>query len=138
MKKTILYADDDIWYVNSVVEELEESGYEVLQVTDGTQAINVFNDKNPDLLILDIMMPTGDQIKDLYEGKRTGIKVAEHIRRELKSKTPIIYLTVINDQAVHSVLELLEKEMGLEPKILVKPIPLDDLIREIRLSLRKE
>lgn len=135
--KTILFADDDPWFMQPFIEELEESGYRVLQASTGTKILDILSQEHVDLLVLDIMMPTGEGLIDDAGGKRAGIRVAELIRQEVKPELPIIYLTVISDQAVHSRIELIEREAGFEPTILVKPVLPAELLEEVQASLNE-
>lgn len=137
-KKTILFADDDTWFVDAFFEDLKEVGYDVIQATTGSEVLEKITQLDIALLILDIMMPTGDNLHDPSEGQRTGIRVAEEIRTKKLSKVPIIYMTVISDQAVHGLLEMIEKQAGLVPKILVKPVSIEDLIDEVKSCLDNE
>jgi len=133
--KVILFADDDPWFARPFIEELQASGYKVLQASSGTETLDMLSKEHVDLLLLDIMMPAGERLRDEAGGRRTGIRVAEFVRREMKSDLPIIYLTVISDQAVHSMIELIEREAGFEPTILVKPVLPQELVEEVQASL---
>jgi putative two-component system response regulator len=131
-QKTILFVDDEPWFNRGMIGELEDAGYRVVNVSeDGTEALKVLEREPFDLIVLDIMMPTGDRITDPKDGRRTGVKVCEYIRQEMRLKTPIIFLTVIEDQTVHSYLEKVEREAGLEATILVKPVAPLDLLEEV-------
>ena len=132
--KTILFADDD-WFVDSFVAELQDAGYRVLQTTTGSSTLNTLTNNEVNLLILDIMMPPGEGLTDSAGGKRTGIRVAEIIRKEMKLSLPIIYMTVISDEEVLEFLELIEREASQEPRIYVKPVDLDDLLSEVEACL---
>jgi CheY-like chemotaxis protein len=132
--KTILFVDDEPLFNSGMIEELEDAGYRVIPaLANGSEALSLLESGiHVDLIVLDIMMPTGNRITDPKDGRRTGVKVYEHIRQEMKLKTPIIFFTVIEDQTVHSHLEKMEREAGLEPTILVKPVAPLDLLDEIR------
>lgn len=137
-RRTILFVEDEPFFNRGMREELEEAGYRVIPISgSGTEALEVMESMLKsgiafDLIILDIMMPTGDRIDDPKGGRRTGVKLCERIRWEMGLKVPIIFLTVIEDEAVHSYLEKIEKEAGLEPTILVKPVAPLDLLDEVR------
>lgn len=81
----ILVVDDDAAINKLVCEYLAAAGFEVKSAFDGRQALIEFNDFNPELLILDVMMPYID-----------GIKLCEEIRRN--SDVPIIMLTARSDE----------------------------------------
>jgi len=132
--KTILFVDDEPWFNRGMIGELEDAGYRVVSIsTGGTEALErLESGVHVDLIVLDIMMPSGERITDPKGGRRTGVKVCEHIRRRMGLRIPIIFLTVIEDQTVHSYLEMVEREAGLEPTILVKPVAPLELIEEVR------
>jgi len=132
-EKRILFVDDEPWFMKEMMEQLEEEGYQVIPAYNGTQALEILESGEPiDLIVLDIMMPTGERITDPFGGRRAGVKVGEFIRKERKSKIPIVYLTVISDEAVHSHIEQIEKEAGLEATILVKPVFPSELVDEVK------
>jgi len=82
-KKKILIIDDDMELVKMLRLRLEASGYEVISAFDGYLGVSKAHEERPDLIILDIMMPTGD-----------GFSV--HERLKLSTHTcniPIVYLT---------------------------------------------
>ena len=80
MAAKILIADDESRIRKLVNDFLSREGYEIIEASDGKEALDVFYDKNPDLVILDVMMP-----------KFTGLEVCKEIREE--SSVPIIILT---------------------------------------------
>ncbi len=80
MAAKILIADDESRIRKLVNDFLSREGYEIIEASDGKEALDVFYDKNPDLVILDVMMP-----------KFTGLEVCKEIRES--SSVPIIILT---------------------------------------------
>lgn len=58
--KKILIADDEIEITDSLKRSLEESGYQVLTACDGLAAVELARREMPDLILLDIMLPTLD------------------------------------------------------------------------------
>lgn len=80
MKETILVIDDEVKIIEVIKLYLENEGYTVIQATSGIEALEKQSKFNPDLLILDLMLP------DI-----SGENVCESIRRE--SEVPIIMLT---------------------------------------------
>ncbi|MEW9094348.1 MAG: response regulator transcription factor [Clostridiaceae bacterium] len=80
MKETILIIDDEVKIIEVVKLYLENEGYTVIQATSGIEALKKQSEFNPDLLILDLMLP------DI-----SGENVCERIRE--KSEVPIIMLT---------------------------------------------
>ncbi|MGN6492464.1 MAG: response regulator transcription factor [Agriterribacter sp.] len=82
MKKTkILYVEDEVFLAKIVKESLETRGYEVLLEMDGADAVAQFKKSNPDICVLDIMLPNKD-----------GFTIAGEIR-ETDIDIPIIFLT---------------------------------------------
>jgi len=69
-KKRILLVDDDREIVESMRIALESAGYEILVARDGNQGLVMVERDDPDLLILDMMMP-----------RRSGFLVLEKVRR---------------------------------------------------------
>lgn len=81
MKYKVLYAEDEATLAEIITDGLRNSGYEVQLASDGQQALELFRSGQPDICVLDIMMPVKD-----------GYTLAEDIRR-LNSKVPIIFLS---------------------------------------------
>jgi DNA-binding response OmpR family regulator len=78
----ILVVDDDLEIGRTVRYALEAKGYEVINATDGNQGLALAETEDPDLIILDMMMP-----------KRSGFLVLEKIRRSRVVPTRIIMIT---------------------------------------------
>ena len=81
MSIKILYAEDELFLGKIVKESLESRGYEVLMEADGNKVLSHFTQMQPDICILDIMLPNKD-----------GFSIAEDIRNNNK-EVPIIFLT---------------------------------------------
>jgi two-component system KDP operon response regulator KdpE len=79
-KRLILIADDDAPILRLVRTKLQNDGYRVLTATNGQEAVDLFENEQPDLIVLDIMMPIMD-----------GIEALRRIREQ--SQVPIILLT---------------------------------------------
>ena len=86
--KRILLVDDDAEIIESMRTILEAKGYSVLVARDGSQGIALAERENPDLVILDMMMP-----------KRSGFLVLEKLRREYDHPIHIIMVTA--NEVVH-------------------------------------
>ena len=83
MSKTkVFYAEDELFLGKIVKESLESRGFEVVMEADGEKATGVFKKIQPDICVLDIMLPNKD-----------GFTIADEIR-ELNEDIPIIFLTV--------------------------------------------
>jgi DNA-binding response OmpR family regulator len=81
-KKRILLVDDDREIVESMRIALESSGYDILVARDGNQGLAMAERDNPDLVILDMMMP-----------KRSGFLVLEKLRRSRPVPLRIVMIT---------------------------------------------
>lgn len=81
MSIKVLYVEDEVFLGKIVKETLESRGFEVVMETDGASVVRVFEDAQPDICILDVMLPN-----------RNGFELAEDIRK-LNEDMPIIFLT---------------------------------------------
>src|SRR2546429_28807 len=116
----ILLAEDDRSVRESLVLALGLEGYDVRAVTDGAQALDAIAEAEPELVVLDVMMPNVD-----------GLTVARRLRSR-KVKVPILMLT-----ARH---EVSDRVSGLDAgadDYLVKPFALDELVARMRALLRR-
>ena len=87
-KPKIFYVEDEIFLAKIVSETLQSKGYDVVLEGDGGQAFKKFLEAQPDVCILDVMLPNKD-----------GFAIADEIR-EKDPKVPIIFLTAksgVND-----------------------------------------
>ena len=115
----ILVIDDDPNICEAVRVYLANEGYEVITANDGYEGVASFKAYNPDLVLLDIMMP-----------KKDGWQVCREIR-EVSSK-PIIMVTAKG--------EVFDKVLGLElgaDDFMVKPIDMKELSVRIKAVLRR-
>ncbi len=119
MATKILVVDDDANICDLLDLYFTKEGYEVKTAGDGVEGINAFKAYNPDIVLLDIMLPLKD-----------GNQVCREIR-EISSK-PIIMLTAKGD--------VLDKILGLEfgaDDYVVKPFDLKELSARIKAVLRR-
>ncbi len=119
MNRTILVVDDDRKIVDLVTLYLKRDGYRVLPAYDGREALNVARAKNPDLVVLDLLLPELD-----------GLDVCRLLRAE--SRVPIIILTARSTDD--------DKLVGLElgaDDYLAKPFNPRELVARIRAVLRR-
>ncbi len=115
----ILIVDDDERLRQVVDEYLTSEGFTTLQAADGEEALALWRERRPDLLVLDWMLP-----------RRSGLDVARHIRQS--SSTPIIMLTARSEEADM----LLGLELGADD-YLTKPFRMRELVARIRAVLRR-
>ncbi len=84
----VLVADDSLTNLMIVRKYIETAGHEVTAVEDGLQAVKMFKELKPDLVILDVMMPNMD-------GFEAAIRIRSICDRQ-KTWIPIIFLTAMN------------------------------------------
>jgi DNA-binding response OmpR family regulator len=85
--KKILLVDDEPNIVMALEYALKKKGYEVMIARDGEEALKIFNNIKPCLVILDIMMP-----------KMDGFEVLENIKKDAKDTSKIIFLSAKNKE----------------------------------------
>ena len=97
----ILFIDDEKRRMKSYVEELEFSSYQVEFISDVDSAVEYFKkyQEKLELIILDIMMPTGNSFdsRQTKNGLRTGVSFYEEIRKQ-KPILPIMIFTNVWDE----------------------------------------
>ena len=119
MQRKVLVIEDDANIAELLRRYLEKDGFEVSIAVDGGKGVSEFERFNPDLVLLDIMLPVMD-----------GWSVCREIRST--SKTPIIMLTAKG--------ETLDKVSGLEmgaDDYVVKPFDVKELIARIHAVMRR-
>lgn len=119
MAKTILIIEDEISIQNIVRAFLEDAGYTVFCAGDGLEGIEIFRKCNPDLVLLDLMLPKID-----------GFAVCEILRKE--SRTPIIMLTARDDDASQ-----MKGFDVLADDYIIKPFSMPLVLRRIEAVLRR-
>ena len=117
---TVLIVDDEMRMRRVIADYLHIKGYETLEACDGVEALEIFYDRHPDLVILDVMMPRKD-----------GWQVCREIRRT--HQTPIIMLTARSEEAD----ELQGFELGADEYV-AKPFSLKILSARIEAVLRRK
>ncbi|MDO5040522.1 MAG: response regulator transcription factor [Peptoniphilus sp.] len=119
MMGKILVVDDEKSIAEIIEYNLKREGYEVTLAHDGQEALDIFKDKNFDLIILDIMMP-----------KLDGFSVLKEVRKS--SGVPVIMLTAKQEE----VDKILGLELGADDYV-VKPFSMRELIARIKAILRR-
>ena len=117
--KRILVVDDEEMIVRTVKAYLDQEGFKTYTAYDGEEALRAFNEKGPDLIVLDLMLP-----------KLSGIEVTKKIRAT--STVPIIMLTAKASEA--------DRVVGLElgaDDYVVKPFSPRELVARVRAVLRR-
>ena len=118
-KKTILIVDDEKMIINLLNHNLTKEGYNVLEAKDGIEAIEIAQEKKPDLILLDIMLP-----------KLDGLSVCKRIKNMMN--VPILMVTAKDEE--------LDKIVGLElgaDDYITKPFSIRELLARVKANLRK-
>lgn len=121
--KKILLADDDPDVVEVVSMLLEEEGYEIITAKDGAQALEKIERENPDLVILDLLMPRVD-----------GFAVFNKLREptyERWSRIPVIVLTSVREEVSNRRYELETGRRMEYAAYLEKPADPDELLATV-------
>ncbi|GAA5416526.1 transcriptional regulatory protein WalR [Paraliobacillus ryukyuensis] len=120
MSQKILVVDDEKPIADILKFNLEKEGYEVVCAYDGDEAIRLTDQENPDLLLLDIMLPNRD-----------GNEVCREVRKN--HNMPIIMLTA-KDSEIDKVLGL---ELGADDYV-TKPFSNREVIARVKANLRRQ
>ena len=118
-KKTILIVDDEKMILNLLAHNLEKEWYNVIEASDGLEAVNIAQEKKIDLILLDVMLP-----------KLDGLSVCKRIKNMMN--IPILMVTAKDDE--------LDKILGLElgaDDYITKPFNIRELLARVKANLRK-
>ncbi|MBN8862703.1 MAG: response regulator transcription factor [Sphingobacteriales bacterium] len=117
----VLYVEDELFLGKIVKESLESRGFEVAMESDGARAVDLFKKFQPEVCVLDVMLPNKD-----------GFAIADEIR-QLDEEVPIIFLTAkIQTEDV-------VKGFGLGANDYIrKPFSMEELIVRIQNALRRK
>ena len=116
---SILVVDDEPVFIEALTISLEREGFGVIAAADGPAALKAISEKDPDLILLDVMLPG-----------MSGIDVCRKIRKS--SSVPVIMVTAKGEE-IDAVVGL---EVGADDYI-TKPYRLRELIARIRAILRR-
>ncbi|MGA2033629.1 MAG: response regulator [Thermoguttaceae bacterium] len=119
-QKRILLVDDDREIVDSMRIALEAGGYQVLVARDGNQGLAMAEREDPDLVILDMMMP-----------KRSGFLVLEKLRRTRPVPLRVVMITANEGNRHKAYAEML----GVDDYIR-KPFAMDRLLESVERLLK--
>jgi two-component system KDP operon response regulator KdpE len=117
--KRILLAEDEVALRDFVRRNLRARGYDVLEASNGLEALAVWEREDPHLLILDIMMPRMD-----------GLEVCRRVREH--SAVPIIVLTALDAESE----KVTALDLGADD-YLTKPFGVEELLARVRAVLRR-
>ena len=119
MDLKILVVDDEANIVDILEENLSREGYTILKAYEGVSALQIALDEQPDLILLDCMLPRMD-----------GFEVCKRIRQ--KSSVPIIMLTAKSEE--------IDKVLGLElgaDDYITKPFSVREVLARVRALFRR-
>jgi DNA-binding response OmpR family regulator len=119
MPEKILVVDDEISLQETVAYNLKKQGYDVQTTGDGAEALEMARELQPDLIILDVMLPGLD-----------GFEICRILRREMT--TPVLMLTARDDE--------IDRVVGLEvgaDDYMAKPFSMRELIARVKAMLRR-
>ncbi len=116
---TVLVVEDEASFVEALTIGLRREGFDVVVATDGAQALDMFDETAPDLVLLDVMLP-----------RISGIDVCRQLRK--KTQVPIIMVTAKGAE-IDTVVGL---EVGADDYV-TKPYRLRELVARMRAVLRR-
>ena len=118
MATTILLVDDDPAMRRLPSVLLKREGFEILEASGGTEALEILKTETPDLVLLDIMMPDMD-----------GFEVCEAIRENPRTADiPVIMLSAVSDQVRDSTIKV--------DDYLTKPFKPQELVPKVKSLLK--
>lgn len=115
----VLVVEDDSVLNETLLYNLQREGYNAQSAADAEHALRLFHSENPDLVLLDVMLPS-----------RSGFELCRLIRE--KSQTPIIFLTAKADED--------DRVTGLDlgaDDYIVKPFSMKELMARVRTVMRR-
>ena len=120
MNKRILIVEDEKNIVDILTFNLVKEGYDTLEAYDGETGLQLALEQNPDLILLDLMLP-----------RRNGFDVCRALRTQNRS-TPVIMLTAREEET--------DKVLGLElgaDDYITKPFSMRELLARVKANIRR-
>ena len=126
-KAKILLVDDDADFVESTKTVLESNPYEVIVAVDGDKGLRLAKEQNPDLVLLDVIMPVKD-----------GFTAAEQFKKDPQlSKIPVLMLTSFSQKGAGSSIPR-GRGLTLEAEDYIdKPVTPEELLAVVAKHLKK-
>ncbi len=118
---TVLVVDDEPTIVEVVARYMERAGYETLQAADGVEALELAESSDPDLIVLDVMLP-----------KLDGLEVLRRLHERDGSPVPVILLTARGEESDR----LVGLRRGADDYV-VKPFSPAELVARVDAVLRR-
>ena len=120
MPKIIVIIEDDSATQKLYKEALSTEGFEVVQYFNGNVVMPKIREDNPNLILLDIMLP----------GKKNGFDLLEEIKKDpILKKVPVIMLTNLDSE------EQVAKQIGATDYVVKANISIADLVKKIKETL---
>lgn len=119
MAKKILIADDSL-FMRSILRDILSDKYNIIEAESGAQTKQQFKDEKPDLILLDIIMPGGEE---------EGIKVLRKIGKA-NPKTKVVMISAVGQEAIVNEC----KKLG-ALDFIVKPFDREEVIRVVQKCL---
>ena len=123
----ILIVDDDADFVESIKAILETKPYNVIVANQGEEGLQKASDENPDLILLDVIMPVKD-----------GFTTAEQLKKDTElAKIPVIMLTAFSSKVGES---SIPRSRGYELETedyIEKPVRPQDLLAAVEKALKR-
>jgi len=120
MSERVLIVEDELAVAEAVAYSLGQEGFKVSVAADGPSALQAFENANPDLIVLDLMLP-GISGWDLFQAFR-----------KQRSKVPVVMLTARADESDR----VAGLEMGADDYV-TKPFSMRELVARVRSVLRR-
>ena len=120
MSKRILAVDDELDVLLIVKTALQTEGFEVETASNGPDALKLAKETNPDLILLDVMMPG-----------MTGFEVLKELKKhDATATTPVIMLTGVSERS-----KIVQAIGSGTTFYIIKPFDFEDLMEKVRMAL---
>jgi two-component system response regulator (stage 0 sporulation protein F) len=120
LQKTVLCVDDEADILELFREEFLESGFKVLEASNGVEAFNVFKENQVDCIVSDIRMPGGDGVSLVRSVKEAG------------SSVPIFLVTGFSDYTAEDL-----SGLGVNA-VIFKPFDLEEVVEMVKKTIEKQ
>jgi DNA-binding response OmpR family regulator len=117
----ILVVDDEVDVRRLIEVKLKKAGFEVLTAADGLEGLETAKAENPDMVVMDVMMPRMD-----------GFTAVKHIKAEMNPAPVVLMLTAKGQES-----DVIEGLTGGADDYMVKPFAPRELIARIQVALIK-
>jgi len=116
----ILVVEDEVFISKILVQELESHGHQVIKAENGAQALELIKQHEPQLILLDVIMP-----------EMNGFDFLKHLRQRLKKNIPVIIISNLDSE--HQIKTA--KELGVLDYVIKSNISMRDLLASVNAAL---